>query len=163
LYGGKRSDEVSVTAEDIWSAFERAGLRNTHPRRVIADKLAELAQSGAEFATEDLWRVLQDEDPGLGRATVFRAVETLLDQGVLDRVAFADGTHRYRVCGAGGEPHHHHHLTCVACRRVVEVDACLSPDMLAAIGQRTGFSLEGHAVELFGRCPSCRAGSSTTL
>jgi Fur family ferric uptake transcriptional regulator len=39
----------------------------------------------------------------------------------------------------------------------VEIDACLAPELLAAIERNTNFALEGHSVELFGRCAACRA------
>lgn len=148
---------MTITAESILETFETVGLRNTRPRRLIAHRLAELAARGADFATDDLWQDLLQLDPQLGRATVYRAVEVLVERGVLDRVSFADGTHRYRVCGPGGHYHHHHHVTCSGCHRVVEIDACLAPELLAAIERSTNFALEGHSVELFGRCPTCRA------
>lgn len=144
-------DAVAVTSR-ILADFERMGLRNTRPRRLIAERLAALAALGADFTAHDLWQDLQTLDPHLGRATVYRAVDLLLDQGLLDRVPFADGTHRYRVCGDA----HHHHLTCTECQRVVEVSECLPPELLAAITATTDFSIEGHSLELFGRCPACR-------
>jgi Fur family ferric uptake transcriptional regulator len=147
------SRPVTITANSILEAFDTAGLRNTRPRRLIAQRLAEVAARGADFATDDLWQDLLREDPQLGRATVFRAVDVLVEQGVLDRVSFADGTHRYRVCGPGS---HHHHVTCSVCHRVVEIDACLAPELLAAIERSTDFALEGHSVELYGRCATCR-------
>jgi Fe2+ or Zn2+ uptake regulation protein len=148
-------EKMSVTARVILDAFERKGLRNTRPRRAIAEKLAQIAQQGGDFATEDLWRALQLEDRRLGRATVFRAVDTLLDQGLVDRVEFADGARRYRVCGGSA---HHHHLTCTQCHRVVEVAVCLPPETLSAVASAADFALEGHSIELFGRCPACRSG-----
>jgi Fur family transcriptional regulator, ferric uptake regulator len=146
---------VTITTDSILDAFAAVGLHNTRPRRLIAQRLAELAARGEDFATDDLWQSLQQQDPQLGRATVFRAVDVLVEQGVLDRVTFADGTHHYRVCGPGG---HHHHVICSVCRRVVEIDACLAPELLAAIERSTDFVLDGHSVELFGRCATCRAG-----
>jgi Fe2+ or Zn2+ uptake regulation protein len=145
---------MSVTTHEILDAFERKGLRNTRPRRAIAEKLAQISQQGSDFATEDLWRTLQAQDRRLGRATVFRAVDTLLDEGLVDRVAFADGVRRYRVCGGSA---HHHHLTCTNCHRVVEVEVCLPPEILSAIASSADFALEGHSIELFGRCQACRA------
>ena len=138
--------------ERLLAVFEAAGLRNTRPRREIVEQLAALAASGADFTAQDLWRDLQTSDPGLGRATVYRAVDLLLSKGMLDRVPFADGTHRYRLCGGA----HHHHLTCTQCQRVVEISACLPPDLLATISTNTDFAIDGHSVELFGRCPACR-------
>ncbi|GAC1299758.1 MAG: hypothetical protein NVSMB27_39960 [Ktedonobacteraceae bacterium] len=88
----------------------------------------------------------------MGRATVFRAVEKLVDMGLLDRIEFADGTHRYRVCGGT----HHHHLTCTHCHRVVEIDICLPQEQLAVISEQTNFDIEGHTLTVFGRCEDCR-------
>jgi Fur family ferric uptake transcriptional regulator len=152
-----------VTAEGVLALFEQLGLRSTRPRRLIARRLARLASAGRDFATEDLWKALQADEPGIGRATVYRAVEVLAREGVLDRVPFADGTHRYRVCGTN---RHHHHVTCVRCQRVVEVDTCLPDEVLEAIERSTHYAIEGHALELFGRCDLCRevpAGGSVAL
>ncbi len=145
---------MALTTDDIHAAFESLGLRNTRPRRLIAEKLADIAASERDFVTDELWAELKQSDPELGRATVFRAVDLLVEQGILDRVTFADGTHRYRACGIGT---HHHHVTCVQCHRVVDVEACLAPEVLDAIARTTDFALEGHTLEVFGRCPSCRA------
>jgi len=143
---------MSITTERIFTIFDSEGLRSTRPRRLIAEHLAALAASGAVFTLEDFWHDLQQLDPHVGRATVYRAVELLTEHGVLDRVEFPDGTHRYRVCGNS----HHHHLTCTRCHQVVEVVACLSGEQLAAIASQNDFALEGHSLELFGRCANCR-------
>lgn len=140
------------TAEKIYAAFDEISQRNTRPRRLIADRLIDLARTGEDFATDDLWQELREAEPSIGRATVFRSVEKLVEMGVLDRIEFADGTHRYRVCG----DHHHHHITCVQCHRIVEFDFCLPAERIAAIGKQTNFEIEGHALSLFGRCEMCR-------
>ncbi|MGH2517392.1 MAG: Fur family transcriptional regulator [Ktedonobacterales bacterium] len=150
---GIPTNEAVVISARILALFESMGLRNTRPRRLITERLAALACSGADFTAHDLWRAVQADDPHLGRATVYRAVDILVSQGFLDRVSFADGTHRFRMCGS----RHHHHITCTRCQRVVEVDTCLPAEMLAAISARTDFALEGHSLELFGRCAACRS------
>jgi len=108
--------------------------------------------SGQDFSVEDLWHDLQRFDASLGRATVFRAVEMLVNMGLLNRIEFADGSHTYRACG----DEHHHHLTCRKCHRVVDVDVCIPQDQLAEIGKRTDFVIEGHSLVLFGICADCR-------
>ncbi|HLZ81006.1 MAG TPA: transcriptional repressor [Ktedonobacteraceae bacterium] len=148
-----RKRRVKVIANKIYAAFDEASQRNTRPRRLIAERLVELAKSGADFTIDDLWQELREEEPRLGRATVYRSVEMLVNTGLLDRIEFADGTHHYRVCG----DNHHHHLTCTQCRRVVEVDVCLPVDQFAAIGNQTNFAIEGHSLTLFGRCEFCRS------
>jgi Fe2+ or Zn2+ uptake regulation protein len=141
-------------ADKVYAAFHELSQRNTRQRRLIAERLIALAQSGGDFTTDDLWQELRLLDTHIGRATVFRSVEKLVDVGLLNRIEFADGTHHYRVCDAN---HHHHHLTCTQCHRVVEVDLCLPTEQLAEIGDQTDFAIEGHSLTLFGRCPDCRS------
>ena len=144
--------DANTTAEKIRAAFDAISQRHTRPRRLIEERVIELANSGANFTIDDLWQGIREIEPRLGRATVYRAVETLVNLGLLNRVEFADGTHHYRVCDDG----HHHHLTCIQCRRVVEVDICVPTELLTAIGDQTDFSIEGHSLSLFGRCGECR-------
>jgi Fur family ferric uptake transcriptional regulator len=141
-------------ADKVYAAFHELSQRNTRQRKLIAERLIALAQNGGDFTTDDLWQDLRQLDSHIGRATVFRSVEKLVDIGLLNRIEFADGTHHYRVCDAN---HHHHHLTCTKCHRVVEVDLCLPTEQLAEIGDRTDFAIEGHSLTLFGRCPDCRS------
>ncbi len=142
-----------MIAAKIYAAFDEVSQRSTRPRKLIADRLIELASSCADFTVEDLWQELRQAEPRIGRATVYRSVEKLVNMGLLDRIEFADGTHHYRVCG-GSE--HHHHLTCTQCHRVVDIDICLPADQFAAIGDQADFVIEGHALTLFGRCKNCR-------
>lgn len=148
--------EASSIAEKIRAAFDKMSQRQTRPRQLIETRLIELAKNGADFTVDDLWQGLRQSEPRLGRATVYRAVEVLVNIGLLDRIEFADGTHHYRICGDG----HHHHLTCVTCHRVVEVDICLPSEQLDAVGDQTDFAIEGHSLSLFGRCATCRPASA---
>ena len=141
-----------MLADKIYAAFDEVCYRNTRPRRLIAERLIELAGSGADFTIDDLWQELRQEDPRLGRATVYRSVEKLVNIGLVDRIECADGTHHYRVCGSD----HHHHLTCTQCHRIIEVKVCLPTDQLAAIENQTNFDIEGHSLTFFGRCENCR-------
>jgi len=143
---------TAILADKIREAFEERGRRKTQPRNRIAARLAELAASGQDFSVENLWHDLQLVDAGLGRATVFRAVEMLVSLGLLNRIEFADGSHTYRACG----DEHHHHLTCGKCHRVVDVEVCIPEDQLVEIGRLTGFAIEGHSLDLFGICAACR-------
>src|SRR6266702_4977713 len=142
-----------MIADQIYAAFEEVSQRNTRPRKLIADRLIELASLGADFTVEDLWQKLRQAEPRIGRATVYRSVEKLVDRGLLARIEFADGTHHYRVCGGS---QHHHHLTCPQCHCVVDINICLTADQFATIGNQADFVIEGHSLTLFGRCKNCR-------
>lgn len=143
---------MSITTETIIEAFREKGLRITGPRRTLAVLLVETL--GSDFTAEQLWDMALARDPDVGRATVFRAIEILQELSLLDRVEFADGTHRFRFCHDAG--HHHHHATCSQCGKVSEVHTCLSAEQIAKVEMVVGFAIEGHRLEFFGRCARCR-------
>jgi Fur family transcriptional regulator, ferric uptake regulator len=140
----------------ISAAFREFSERSTLPRQVIARGLVRLGKSGAAFSAEDLLKRLHRSNPRIGRATVYRSIEKLVRMKVLDRIDFTDGTHYFRLCGSDG---HHHHLACTGCHRVVDLKFCLDEETIDDIGRRESFSIEDHAITLFGLCKDCRANS----
>jgi Fur family ferric uptake transcriptional regulator len=95
--------------------------------------------------------------PGVGRATVFRTAKLLSEMGILCRVLLEDGSLRYRL---NHRQNHHHHLVCVSCASVQELDACIDPDVLGDLARSTGYEIEGHWLEFFGRCAACRSSAA---
>jgi Fe2+ or Zn2+ uptake regulation protein len=129
--------------------LDRAGARLTEPRRRLASLIDR--QSGP-FTAADLLAAAESESAGIGRATVFRTIALLEAQGVIERIDLPSGEHAYVACARG----HHHHAVCVECGRVTDL-----PDLevgldVVELGRRSGYEIEAHRIELFGRCPSCR-------
>jgi Fur family transcriptional regulator, ferric uptake regulator len=147
---GRRQMDIE---KRITAAFSTFSERSTQPRQVIARSLIRLGKSGAAFSADDLIRKLHRSNPRIGRATVYRSIEKLVRMKVLDRIDFSDGTHFFRLCGSAA---HHHHLACTKCHRVVDLDFCFDEEQIAAIGRQESFSIEDHAITLFGRCKDCR-------
>ena len=86
--------------------------------------------------------------PGLGIATVYRAIKQLLDDGFLSQVDLPGEPPRYEVAGK----EHHHHFRCPSCKKVYDLDQCT--DSFKQHLPR-GFKLDGHELYLFGRCAAC--------
>jgi len=87
----------------------------------------------------------------IGRATVFRTLDLLLASGVIERIDLPDGEHAYVACATT----HHHHVVCTACGRSSDVDDGDLRAVTAAVERATGYAIDGHRLELFGRCPAC--------
>ena len=132
------------------SGFSAAGLRDTRPRRVLAELIA--ARDGC-FTAADLEREIRERRVRVGRATVFRTLDLLVGAGAIERIDLPSGGHAYVRC----EPaQHHHHAVCVACGRAVGFSA---PGLDAAFheaARSTGFELVTHRLEFYGRCGDCR-------
>ena len=99
---------------------------------------------------EELLAGAQSQRPGLGLATVYRAIRDLTNEGRLSAVSLPGAPPRYELAGRG----HHHHFECRECRRVFHVSGC--PGDLARYAP-AGFTLEGHEIVLYGRCEDCAA------
>lgn len=135
----------------ILGALRAAGYRLTGPRRALVDLL--LQQGGRRFTAEELYGQVRALTPGVGRATVYRTIERLAELGLVERL-HADGPcHSYVL----GDVSHHHHLICSHCGQVWEFPDCALPAFLRELGAQVGFDVEGHHLEVFGRCAACRS------
>ena len=113
----------------------------------VAVIAAVLAQSG-HFSVEDVLRQAR----AVGRATVFRTMRLLTELDVVCRVLLEDGSLHYRVSRRG----HHHHLVCVSCGNVQDLDECAVAGLVRELAAATEYEIEGHWLEFYGRCASCR-------
>ena len=134
-------------------ALDSAEVRVTEPRRVVLQLIA--ARGGGHFASADLVSDARTRGIHIGRATVFRTLDLFLAGGIIERLDLPDGEHAYVACG----PSHHHHLVCTACGRSTDVDDGDLRAVTAAVERATGYAIEGHRLELYGRCPICLAGA----
>lgn len=132
-------------------ALGEAGYRLTEPRRIVAELV-----SGREghFTANDLIADAQARDLGVGRATIFRALDLFTELQMLERVDLPDGDHAYVPCVPD---YHHHHIICQRCGKVTEVKDLGLGAALAAMERSTGWRVDRHRLELFGCCPDCRA------
>jgi Fur family ferric uptake transcriptional regulator len=93
-------------------------------------------------------------DEKVGLTTVYRHLQVLSETGRVDAIKDASGETLYRRCQTDT---HHHHLTCRVCGRSVEVEGSAVERWADEVASLAGFTEVGHTVELFGRCPQCRA------
>jgi Fe2+ or Zn2+ uptake regulation protein len=69
------------------------------------------------------------------------------------RVRLDDGSLHYRLTRTRG---HHHHLVCMGCGRVEAFTNCNVPALAEEVARSTGYEIEGHWLEVYGRCHACR-------
>lgn len=134
-------------------ALDRAGYRLTRARLVVADLIT---RREGHFTAADLVADATRNRLGIGRATIFRALDLLLELGVVERIDLPSGEHAYVEC----EPAHHHHVVCSSCGRTSEIDDAGLRAVVDDAASRTGWAIEAHRLELFGRCPECQARAS---
>jgi Fur family ferric uptake transcriptional regulator len=137
-------------ANPIVQALDRAGYRLTAPRRAVAELILE---HDGHFTALDLAAAARGRRMGISRATLFRALELLIELGVVERLDLPTGEHAYVPCA----PAHHHHVVCSRCGRTAEVDDAGIAVAVSEIERQSGFRIETHRLELFGLCRNCLA------
>ena len=143
-------DTVTSTLDD---ALGTAGYRATAARRAVVDLIA--GREG-HFTAADLVADARSRGLGIGRATIFRTLDVLAELRGVERLDLPTGEHSYVAC----EPAHHHHVVCSSCGRSSDADDTGLRAVVRDIERQTGYRIDEHRLELFGRCPDCLAGAS---
>jgi len=134
-----------------WHQLAQAGYKRTGPREVL---LAEVARRTAPFSVADIYRAVRGAGPPIGRATVFRTLDSLATRGLIGRIGDdrAGAGAVYVACG----PSHHHHLICSACKGVWDFVVGDLETLIAGVAAAQCFAMAGHRLELYGVCAGCR-------
>jgi len=121
-------------------------LRNTRQKAAIRRAFE---TQDRPLSPREVLELARREVAGLGMATVYRNLKSLLEEEWLTPVPMPGGTVFYERAGKK----HHHHFQCDRCRRVFEVNGCL-PALNRLAG--SGFAVERHELILYGICAACR-------
>lgn len=119
--------------------------RNTRQREAIR---AALRKAGRPLAPQELHALAARAVPGIGIATVYRALRELGHLGEVETVMLPGAAARFELARSG----HHHHFHCRDCGRVFEVEGC--PPGIERLTPK-GFQLERHELVLYGLCGVC--------
>jgi Fur family ferric uptake transcriptional regulator len=129
-------------------------LRGAFSGRISPQRLAIASETDAmpgAFSAEELLRAVQAGTPGVGSATVYRALSAMAQAGFVEQVGVKDGAAVYARCRSG---RHHHHLVCTSCGCVAEADCDVAPAAESA-SHASGFTVTRHEFNLYGLCAAC--------
>jgi Fur family zinc uptake transcriptional regulator len=135
-----------ATAESL--CLER-GKRLTPIRRKVLEILLDQHRSLKAYELLDL---IRDEQAGAAPPTVYRALDFLVEQGLIHRL---DAINAWTACrDAAGEPHDVL-VICTQCGAVAELSDPALSRQLAAKVSIAGFILGDHETELRALCLPC--------
>lgn len=123
--------------------------RNTRQRNAI---LKSIREADGPLSVGDVHGRSRLQIPGLGIATVYRAIKALREDGEVVLVELPGEGPRYEPVGRG----HHHHFRCFSCEQTFDLSGCP-----VGIPRGTtlpgGYTVEDHSLTLYGRCSACRS------
>lgn len=148
----------------------RRGAQLTELRRQVLRLVLEAEQPVGAYALLDKLKTLRG---GAAPPTVYRALDFLLEQGLIHKVerlnAFLGCVEAGQGEGRaqdGGEEHHHDHphqfLICRNCGATAEISDPAIMAALASASAAAGFALHHATVEAEGVCASCSAAAGAS-
>ena len=122
--------------------------RNTSQRAMVA----EIAKRLYHPSAEEVYAEVKKCEKGVGRATVFRNLNLLADDGVFMKVCFRGEPARFDT-----NPAKHDHFLCNVCKVITDLPPLSQTDNDAEKDEliRRGFKVESKSVAYYGVCDKC--------
>ena len=133
------------------AALQEKGLPLTQQREAIARVLFE---SGRHLSADDLTERLRARDEHIGKATIYRTLNLLVEVGLATEHDFDEGFKRYETRAGSA---HHDHLICTSCGTVMEFHREELEALQEEVTAARGFQPLSRQLKIYGLCASCDA------
>jgi Fur family ferric uptake transcriptional regulator len=136
---------------DLASLRPAGGKRSSKRDRILNI----FVRQEGHLSADDLCDLVRKEDPGIGRATVYRTLQWMVGAGIARKVDFGEGRSRF-------EPAYHHprhfHFVCNTCHRSSEFLSSDIESIVEEISAARSFAAAQTVLQITGTCEECRTG-----
>ena len=122
--------------------------RNTLQRRLVLETVRRMHNHPT---ADEIFREIAAENTLISKATVYRNLKILSEQGEILHIPIPDGADCFDF---NTKPHYH--LECRSCNRVFDVNMPYQSDLCSKIVGCEDFLVESHHIVFSGLCPACR-------
>ena len=136
--------------DDVVVSLRAHGERLT-PQRLLV--LEALKDSAAHLSAEAGHDLLSARYPYINRATIYRILTWLKEQGLICVTDLGHGQMEYQFLGA----RRHHHLACLRCSEQQEFPDDLVAPLASRLREAYGFAPRLDHLAIFGLCRTCQA------
>ena len=116
------------------------------------DRILDLLKSlNRAISAQDIYVELRSRSESMGLATVYRSLEALKLEGVVQVRTLANGESLYSTVQQDK-----HHLTCLQCGASLAIDECPVHQLEHELNDSYQFKIFYHTLEFFGLCTNCQ-------
>jgi Fe2+ or Zn2+ uptake regulation protein len=141
--------QVRMSASELRPALDRAGWRYTRQRAAVYDYLRSVE---SHPTAEQVYLAVRSQLPRISLATVYKALEALVDCHLANKLTPGDGPARY---DCAGQPHYHLH--CLRTGQVRDLETPFDPELIQKLDptlienlRQQGFQVTGYRLEVLG-------------
>lgn len=121
--------------------------RNTHQRELIL----RVVRARCDHPTaEEIYKDVKRLDDKIGKATVYRNLNTLADFGEINHIRVPSGVDRFDL-----RNDLHYHIICTACGALEDVPLAYKEEDDWLAERETGYKVKRHRGVFEGICPNC--------
>lgn len=122
--------------------------RNTIQRSLVLEAVNTLK---CHATADEIYELIHKEHPNVSRATVYRNLNALSDDGKIKKLEMPSSADRFdHICSK------HYHIKCKKCGRVFDVDMEVISGLENNIKDRRGFEFTDYDIVFKGICPDCQ-------
>jgi Fur family ferric uptake transcriptional regulator len=136
---------MTHTVADV-DGLRPAGSKRSSKRELI---LNVFLRSEGHLSADDLVELIRREDRRISRATIYRALQWMVEAGIARKVDFGEG--RLRFEHSYRHPRHFH-LICQNCNRSFEFLSSDIEGLVEEIAAARNFSARQSVVQIYGTC-----------
>ena len=111
--------------------------RNTIQKDLVRNTVYEMRR---HVTANEVYEFIKEAYPSIGKGTVYRNLDILVDEGSLRKVEVPDGPNRFDF-----SLKNHYHVRCAKCGEVSDVDMDEIPDLLKQLRKKDSLSLQQNS------------------
>ncbi len=123
--------------------------RNTIQKKLVLDAVAHLA---CHPTADEVYAHIVRAHPTVSKATVYRNLGGLSEDGRLRHIRMPDGADRF-----DHRTDDHRHIVCLCCKGICDVPVMEAQALDEAAAHSTGYCEVSHDIVFYGVCPACAA------
>lgn len=113
--------------------------------------------AGRHLTAEEVAELLENQGSHVGRTTVYRCLEKLIEEGSVQKYTASAGESACYQYLAGENCHEHFHLKCTGCGRLIHIECEHIGELSSHIAAEHGFTVDKLKTVLYGLCEECAA------
>ncbi len=134
--------------ENITAIFKEKKLKLT-PQRLAVYKY--LMSTKEHPSAEVIYKAIQKDFPTMSLATVYKALKTLVEVGLVQELNVGEGNFRY-----DGNMNSHPHIQCINCGKVDDLMNISLDHLNTEVEQKSNYKVLSNQTYFYGLCKDCQ-------